>query len=62
LILIRSFRKIKHTSNGRIISTCNHRVIGKNGTLTGCAGGVWRKEKLLTLEGLLVRSGKIIRM
>ena len=27
-----------------------HRVLGKNGTLTGYAGGVQRKEKLLQLE------------
>ena len=27
-----------------------HRVLGKNGTLTGYAGGVYRKEKLLQLE------------
>jgi AraC family transcriptional regulator of adaptative response/methylated-DNA-[protein]-cysteine methyltransferase len=28
-----------------------HRVIGSNGTLTGYAGGLWRKEKLIALEG-----------
>lgn len=27
-----------------------HRVIGTNGTLTGYAGGIWRKQKLLELE------------
>ena len=27
-----------------------HRVIGSNGTLTGYAGGIWRKQKLLELE------------
>ncbi|WP_346708606.1 methylated-DNA--[protein]-cysteine S-methyltransferase [Massilistercora timonensis] len=32
-----------------IIVPC-HRVIGADGSLTGYAGGVWRKEKLLTLE------------
>ncbi len=32
-----------------IILPC-HRVIGTNGTLTGYAGGIWRKEKLLELE------------
>ncbi len=32
-----------------IIVPC-HRVIGKNGNLTGYAGGLWRKEKLLELE------------
>jgi methylated-DNA-[protein]-cysteine S-methyltransferase len=41
------------TANGRnpiaIIIPC-HRVIGANGTLTGYAGGLWRKEYLLKLE------------
>lgn len=27
-----------------------HRVIGQNGTLTGYAGGLWRKKWLLTME------------
>ena len=30
-----------------------HRVIGKNGSLTGFGGGLWRKEALLKLEGYL---------
>ena len=33
-----------------IIIPC-HRIIGANGTLTGYAGGLWRKEELLKLEG-----------
>ena len=41
-------------ANGRnqlaIIVPC-HRVIGADGSLTGYAGGLWRKEKLLRLEG-----------
>jgi methylated-DNA-[protein]-cysteine S-methyltransferase len=40
-------------ANGRnpiaIIVPC-HRVIGANGRLTGYAGGLWRKERLLSLE------------
>lgn len=42
-------------ANGRnpipIIAPC-HRVIGKNGTLTGFGGGLPLKEKLLALEGV----------
>ncbi|MCE7053873.1 methylated-DNA--[protein]-cysteine S-methyltransferase [Algoriphagus sp. AGSA1] len=30
-----------------------HRVIGSNGKLTGYAGGIWRKERLLEIEGVL---------
>jgi methylated-DNA-[protein]-cysteine S-methyltransferase len=33
-----------------IIVPC-HRIIGASGHLTGYAGGLWRKEFLLTLEG-----------
>lgn len=44
------------TANGQnpiaIIIPC-HRVIGADGSLTGYAGGLWRKERLLTLEGFL---------
>ncbi|MFC5080551.1 Methylated-DNA--protein-cysteine methyltransferase [Vibrio thalassae] len=34
-----------------VIVPC-HRVIGKSGTLTGYAGGIERKKKLLELEGI----------
>lgn len=41
-------------ANGRnpiaVIIPC-HRVIGSDGKLTGYAGGLWRKEHLLQLEG-----------
>ncbi|MBQ7650070.1 MAG: methylated-DNA--[Victivallales bacterium] len=29
-----------------------HRVIGSDGSLTGYAGGLWRKQKLLEMEGV----------
>jgi len=47
------------TINGRnplaIVVPC-HRVIGSDGSLTGYAGGLWRKRWLLTHEGALARS------
>jgi methylated-DNA-[protein]-cysteine S-methyltransferase len=35
-----------------IIIPC-HRVIGSSGDLTGYAGGLWRKQWLLEVEGIL---------
>ncbi len=32
-----------------------HRVLGAGGRLTGYAGGLWRKEALLRLEGILLK-------
>lgn len=40
-----------------VIVPC-HRVIGKSGSLTGYAGGLNRKRKLLELEGVLVTGNK----
>ncbi|HNH67308.1 MAG TPA: methylated-DNA--[protein]-cysteine S-methyltransferase, partial [Bacteroidia bacterium] len=41
------------SANGKnpiaIVIPC-HRVIGTSGALTGYAGGLWRKERLLQLE------------
>lgn len=49
---IKAIRAIA-TANGKnplwIIIPC-HRVIGSNGSLTGYAGGIWRKKWLLALE------------
>jgi methylated-DNA-[protein]-cysteine S-methyltransferase len=48
-------------SNGRnpiaIVVPC-HRVIGTDGSLTGYAGGLWRKRWLLTHEGAAVPTGE----
>lgn len=44
-----------------IIIPC-HRVIGKNGTLTGYSSGVWRKERLLGHEGFVIRNGKLVQI
>lgn len=45
------------TANGAnkisILVPC-HRVIGSNGKLTGYAGGIWRKQKLLELENAIL--------
>lgn len=37
-----------------IIIPC-HRVIGKDGSLTGYGGGIWRKQRLLELEGVFLK-------
>ena len=50
------------TANGRnpitIILPC-HRVIGKDGSLVGHGGDLWRKEWLLRHEGGLPRQGQL---
>lgn len=38
-----------------IIIPC-HRVVGANGSLTGYAGGISRKQKLLEIEGVDINS------
>jgi methylated-DNA-[protein]-cysteine S-methyltransferase len=40
-----------------VIVPC-HRVIGENGTLTGYAGGLHRKQALLAIEGIVLASDK----
>jgi methylated-DNA-[protein]-cysteine S-methyltransferase len=40
-----------------IIVPC-HRIIGKNGTLVGYEGGLWRKEWLLKHEGLEIKENR----
>ncbi len=50
---VRAVAKTNGDNRISIIVPC-HRVIGKNGQLTGYGGGLWRKQRLLELE-----SGKI---
>ncbi|GAB3698439.1 methylated-DNA--[protein]-cysteine S-methyltransferase [Spirosoma flavus] len=49
-------------ANGRnplwIVVPC-HRIIGSDGSLTGYAGGLWRKQWLLEHEGAFVRSSQL---
>lgn len=49
-------------ANGRnplwIVVPC-HRIIGSDGSLTGYAGGLWRKQWLLEHEGAMTRSGQL---
>ncbi len=42
-----------------IIIPC-HRIIGSNKELTGFSGGIEKKIKLLEIEGLSVREGKVV--
>ncbi|AUD01056.1 methylated-DNA--[protein]-cysteine S-methyltransferase [Spirosoma pollinicola] len=49
-------------ANGRnplwIVVPC-HRIIGSDGSLTGYAGGLWRKQWLLEHEGALIKSNQL---
>lgn len=47
---VRAVANANRNNRVSIIIPC-HRVIGKNGTMTGYGGGIWRKEYLLNLEG-----------
>lgn len=38
-----------------------HRVVGTNGSLTGYAGGLWRKERLLQLEQIEMKNLFVLR-
>jgi methylated-DNA-[protein]-cysteine S-methyltransferase len=37
-----------------------HRVVGSNGSLTGFAGGIEKKRKLLTDEGIAMKNGRVV--
>lgn len=47
---IRAVARANGENRIAILVPC-HRVIGSDGSLTGYAGGLWRKKKLLELEG-----------
>lgn len=47
---VRAVARANGANRIAIIVPC-HRVIGANGSLTGYGAGVWRKERLLVLEG-----------
>lgn len=49
---VRAVANANRSNRISILIPC-HRVIGKNGTMTGYGGGIWRKEFLLELEGSL---------
>ncbi len=49
LLAIRAVAMANGMNRISIIIPC-HRVIGSNGEMTGYGGGIWRKQKLLTLE------------
>jgi len=36
-----------------------HRVVGSNGSLTGYAGGLAKKTKMLEAEGVAVKNGRV---
>ena len=52
---VRAVAKANGDNRIAIIIPC-HRVIGKNGALTGYGGGLWRKKRLLELEQNSIKS------
>lgn len=52
---VRAVAGANHRNKLSILIPC-HRVIGKNGSMTGYGGEIWRKEFLLTLESRSVNT------
>jgi len=50
---VRAIGRANGTNQVAVIVPC-HRVIGADGALTGYGGGLWRKQRLLELEGVLL--------
>lgn len=55
---IRAIASANGRNNMWVVVPC-HRVIGSNGSLTGYAGGLWRKQWLLQHEAKVIGVGQI---
>lgn len=53
---VRAIARANGDNRLAIVIPC-HRVIGKDGSLTGYGGGLWRKQQLLALEGARLQPG-----
>ncbi|GAB3928148.1 hypothetical protein GCM10028827_21570 [Mucilaginibacter myungsuensis] len=56
-LAIRAIASANGRNNMWIVVPC-HRVIGSDGSLTGYAGGLWRKQYLLELEARVAGLGQ----
>jgi methylated-DNA-[protein]-cysteine S-methyltransferase len=57
-LAIRAIAAANAKNNLWVVVPC-HRVIGSNGSLTGYAGGLWRKQWLLEHEARITGTGQI---
>ena len=57
---VRAVARANGANQIAIVVPC-HRVIGADGTLTGYAGGLWRKQKLIELERAYAVSGSSLK-